>query len=63
MAWILTNPQPLTTKAIKMNYEDEKAYNDGFIPDESPEVEVDECNCSDPQCGCDGSKRLTREFI
>jgi hypothetical protein len=27
------------------------------------EVDVDECNCSDPQCGCDGPKRLTREFI
>ena len=27
------------------------------------EVEVDECNCSDPQCGCDGPKRLTREFM
>jgi|TARA_R100001530_G_scaffold9758_1_gene9804 hypothetical protein len=43
--------------------EEEKAYCDGFIPDESPEVEVDDCNCSDPQCGCDGPKRLTREFI
>ena len=27
------------------------------------EVEVDECNCSDPQCGCSGSKELTREFL
>ena len=27
------------------------------------EVEVDECNCSDPQCGCSGSKKLTREFL
>jgi len=45
-----------------MNYEDEKAYCDGFIPDEPPEND-DDCNCSDPQCGCDGPKKLTREFM
>ena len=45
--------------------EDDKAYRDGFIPDDPPasdddddDDDDDDCNCCDPFCPCPGRKQL-----